>query len=140
MSMSYGEELLSTAQAAHVVQRGQATIRAAIRKGLLSASKNPDDSTWRVRRSDLLAWSDRAARRIAVNRPHPSQHVAELLATYGSADVAELATIMGIHPGNVRKHLAILAAQGQAEHQDDGQWVLVSSQIDHTKEVVSQAS
>jgi len=139
MSMSHTDELLSTAEAAHIVQRAQDTIRAAIHKGLLPAVKNPDNSTWRVRRSDLVAWSDRAGR-IAVNRLRPSQQIAELLATYDSADATELATIMGIHPGNVRKHLAILAAQGQAERQDDGQWVLVSSRSDHTKEVVTRAS
>ncbi len=139
MSISFTDEFLSTAEAARVVHRAQDTIRVTIRKGLLPAVKNHDDSTWRVRRSDLVAWSDHA-RRITVKRVHPSQQVAELLATYDSADVTELATIMGIHPGNVRKHLAILAAQGRAERQADGQWVLIGSQIDRTKEVVDRAS
>lgn len=46
------------------------------------------------------------------------ERVARLLAEWQSATADELAVGIGLHPGNVRKHLVILAAAGVAERDD----------------------
>ena len=138
MSRSHADELLSTTQAAQLVQRAQGTVRAAIVRGKLPAIKNRSDATWRVRRDELLAW-DKQTSRCTANRPHPWELVVELLEAFGSASSAELAPLLGIDPGNVRKHLAILATQGRARRRPDGQWVLIGP-ADQSQEVTSKAS
>jgi hypothetical protein len=53
----------------------------------------------------------------------PWESSAELLTEYGSLSATELAHLAGIHPGNARKYLAILAKQGRAQRLPDGQWI-----------------
>ena len=138
MTVSSTDELLSTAEAARLVRRAQDTIRAAIVRGRLPAVKNHADSTWRVRLDDLFMW-DSQATRCTVTRPHPWESVAELLGTFGSASSAELAAVLSIHSGNVRKYLAILATQGRACRHPDGQWTLVDTS-ELSQEVTTRAS
>jgi hypothetical protein len=37
--------------------------------------------------------------------------------------------VLGVHVGNARKYLAILAAQGRAERSKDGQWTLKPPEV-----------
>jgi DNA-binding transcriptional ArsR family regulator len=53
--------------------------------------------------------------------------IAELLADWQNATAEELATAIGLHPGNVRKHLAMLRAAGIVDRDDDGLWQLTPS-------------
>ena len=53
----------------------------------------------------------------------------QLLSDWGSASAEELAQVMQLHPGNARKYLAILAAEGRAQRQSDGQWVLTTAEV-----------
>jgi predicted ArsR family transcriptional regulator len=53
----------------------------------------------------------------------------ELLRDWGSASAEELARVLAIHPGNVRKYLAILSAEGRAQRRSDGQWVLTTAEV-----------
>jgi excisionase family DNA binding protein len=53
--------------------------------------------------------------------------VASLLAEWQSATADELAVGIGLHPGNVRKHLVILASAGVAERDDEGLWRLTAA-------------
>jgi hypothetical protein len=50
-----------------------------------------------------------------------------LLDEFGTLTFLELAELLGVHIGNARKYLAILAKQGRAERLPDGQWVLTES-------------
>ena len=55
------------------------------------------------------------------------EKVARLLAEWQSATADELAVGIGLHPGNVRKHLVILASAGVAERDDEGLWRLTAA-------------
>jgi hypothetical protein len=47
---------------------------------------------------------------------------AELLAEYGSLTPDELSKFQGVHVGNARKYLCLLAVEGRAHRHDDGEW------------------
>jgi hypothetical protein len=56
----------------------------------------------------------------------PCMRVAELLYRWDSGTVAEIAPLLGIVEGNVRKHLGHLARDGHAMRQLGGDWVLTA--------------
>ena len=53
--------------------------------------------------------------------------MARLLADWQEGTADELAVGVGLHPGNVRKHLVILEAAGIAEREDSGFWRLTDA-------------
>ncbi len=55
------------------------------------------------------------------------EKVARLLAEWQEATAEELAVGVALHPGNVRKHLVILATAGIAERDDEGLWRLTAA-------------
>ncbi len=67
------------------------------------------------------------------------EKVARLLAEWQSATADELAVGIGLHPGNVRKHLVILASAGVAERDDEGLWRLTAAGR-HLQEETAKAS
>lgn len=121
------EDRLTTTEAAELIGRSQDTVRHGINFGQLTATRK--EGRWYIDRDTLLAW-DKKARRYDNNimRPRAYDRAAELLEEYHSMTPEELATLAGIHIGNARKHLALLAAQGRAERLSDGQWVLTTRQ------------
>ena len=82
-------------------------------------------------------------------RPKPAQRrttntdsrerVARLLAEWQSATADELAVGIGLHPGNVRKHLVILASAGVAERDHEGLWRLTAAGM-RLQEEIAKAS
>jgi excisionase family DNA binding protein len=112
-------ELLTTRQAAELVGRSPDTVKRSLRLGGLPGVHV--DGFWRVRREDVLAWDARAQRRTS-HRKRAHDRAAEVLAEYGSVTPYELATFQGIHVGNARKYLALLAIEGRAHRHDDGEW------------------
>ena len=119
--------LLTTVEAARVVDRDERTVRYAIAHQQLPAAKD-NDGHWLLRPEDVMAWNTRA-RRLRLHCP-PTRawdRAAALLSDYGSLSAEELAELLGIHVGNARKHLAILAKQGRARRLGDGQWVLIDT-------------
>lgn len=116
--------LLTTTEAAELVRRNERTVRRAISDRRLPAQD--EGGHWLVRPEDVLAWDRRTQRRHITHRPQAAawERAAALLADYGSLSAEELAELAGIHVGNARKHLAILAKQGRAKRLNDGQWVL----------------
>jgi hypothetical protein len=114
---------LTTTEAATLVGRSQSAVRAAINNHTLPGFRR--DGRNYVRRSDLLAWDQRTKRHERHCVP-AYERTAQLLREYRSATTPELAELSQLHPGNVRKHLAILATQGRVECRPDGQWVLTS--------------
>ena len=63
------------------------------------------------------------------------ERVARLLAEWQAATADELAVGIGLHPGNVRKHLVILASAGVAERDDEGLWRLTAAGMRLQKEI-----
>ncbi len=115
------QDCLTTTEAAALVGRTQSAVRAAINNRGLPGFRH--DGRNYVRRADLLAW-DQRTRRAKRHCVPAYEHTAQLLREYQSATTPELAELSQLHPGNIRKHLAILATQGRVECRPDGQWVL----------------
>ncbi len=115
---------LTTREVATLTGRTQSAVRAALFGGYLSGERQLDG--WLITREEALAWNERTR---VVPRPssHPWERAAELLAEYGSLSSEEMGRLLQLNPGNARKHLAILKAEGRAERLPDGQWVLVKS-------------
>lgn len=125
--LSSGCTLLGTSQAARLVNRKESSLREAIASGALYARPD-DDGHWLMTPEDVIAWDKRAARRPRCSAVRAWDRAATLLGEYGSLSAEELAELLGIHVGNARKHLAILAKQGRAQRRPDGQWVLTSAE------------
>jgi len=112
-------ELLTTRQAGELVGRSPATVKRALSLGVLPGRHV--EGFWRVRQEDVLAWDARACRKPS-RKDRPYDRVAQMLTDYGSVTTDELAELLMVHPGNARKHLAILANQGRAHRHEDGEW------------------
>lgn len=125
---SSDQDVLTATEAARLVGRPKDAVRNAIRDGSLTGSNIK--GRWYVERELLLAWDRRTARRQRAGS-QPWETTAGLLGDYGPATTEELAVLRGLHPGNVRKHLAILAVQGRAKRLDDSQWVLTGADVCH---------
>jgi hypothetical protein len=126
MSFEGGQpEELTTRQAAALTGRTMDAVKSAIHIGTLTGTRKMDG--WRVKREDVLAWHARTRLRSRYSS-RPWDRAAELLVEYGSLSIQEMAPLLGRHPGNARKYLAILKAEGRAERLSDGQWVLVEKQ------------
>jgi helix-turn-helix protein len=112
-------ELLTTRQAGELVGRSADTVKRSLNLGLLPGRHV--DGFWRVRREDVLAW-DARARRHPCQKKRAYDRAADVLAEYGSATPDELSKLLGVHVGNARKYLAILATEARAHRHDDGEW------------------
>lgn len=125
METASSERLLTTTEAAELVGRTQAVVRTAICQGKLPAAGRTRLGHHLLRYEDVLDW----VQRYPTYRPHPANrwnNTAAALSELGPATVEELGAYLSLHPGNVRKHLLILAAQGRAQREADGQWVLTT--------------
>ena len=116
-------DCLTTTEAAELTGRTQGAVRAAIKNHALPGFRH--DGRNYIRRDDLLEWNKRTRRTKPRASVRSYEWTAHLLREYHSASVAELTELTHLHPGNVRKHLAILAEQGRAQCRPDGQWVLI---------------
>lgn len=68
-----------------------------------------------------MQWDAKAPRYPGAKR-QAYERAADVLADYGSVTPVELSKLLGIHAGNARKYLAILAAEGRAHRHTDGEW------------------
>ena len=129
MSRAQDDEILTTTAAGLLVGRSGTAVRDACVAGRLPGTKD-GEGFWRVRASDVLAWAARRQRGRGNPLPTPrTEEVVQLLSDWGSASAEELAKVMQLHPGNARKYLAILGAEGRAQRQSDGQWVLTTAEV-----------
>jgi predicted Rossmann fold nucleotide-binding protein DprA/Smf involved in DNA uptake len=124
MSFVVEQDVITTGTAAKLTHRAESSVRAAIARQTLAASFK--DGRWLIKPSDLFEWDRKTDRRRQIRSCTSWDRAAELLAEYGPMSVAEMAQLLGIHVGNVRKHLAILAKQGRVHRLPDGQWVLAT--------------
>jgi len=111
--------LLTTRQAAELVGRSPGAVKDALNWGSIPGERV--DGFWRVRREDVVAWDARAPRKPSPRR-RAYERSAELLAEYGSLTADELSNFQGVHVGNARKYLCLLAVQDRAHRHDDGEW------------------
>ncbi len=111
-------------EASPLTNRDEALIRTALANGRLRGEWT--GRRWMVDEEDLRRWNDAMRRnkpRATVTPSRPAEVLA-LVAEWGEATAEEIAQVMNRHVGNARKWLALLAADGLIERQDDGQWVL----------------
>jgi excisionase family DNA binding protein len=123
--------LVGLPEAAQHLGVSSKTVRELVRLRRLPARRL--GQLWYVER-DLL---EEFARTYQPRRPKPVQRrtsntdsrgrVARLLAEWQSATADELAVGIGLHPGNVPKHLVILASAGVTERDDEGLWRLTAA-------------
>lgn len=117
-------EVLTTTDAAKLVGRSIGSVRRAIDRGVLPSVGHTYAARPLVSRAALLRWHQEhppmSTRRISGTY----ERTALALRTLGPSDAPALADYLGIHPGNVRKHLAYLAREGRAQRGADGLWML----------------
>ncbi|HWJ62808.1 MAG TPA: helix-turn-helix domain-containing protein [Acidimicrobiales bacterium] len=107
----------------------RATVNDMVRDGRLAAHRN--GAHWMVLRSDLDAFAASYVRpvnapsRRETSIPSTWPAIRALLVDFGSASPGELAPLLELHEGNVRKHLRLLEVCGRVRRASDGQWVLV---------------
>ncbi len=133
MAFATDERLLTTREAADLVGRAPDTIKYSIRHGLLPGERI--EGFWRVRAEDVVAW-DAQARRLPCNKRRAYERAADVLAEYGSVTPVELSKLLGVHEGNARKYLAILAAEDRAHRHTGGEW-FPGPTCDEHKEIAS---
>jgi hypothetical protein len=119
--------MLTTTEAGRLVGRTGTAIRHAVLQGRLTGVWERDH--WLVREDEVRAWA--ARRRPGRGSPAPvprSEDVVGVLAEYGSATTEEVGRLLGIHPGNARKYLAMLGLEGRARRRTDSQWELTEKE------------
>jgi len=121
-------ELLTASMAAEFVGRSLGSVRGAIKDGTLESLRCPHTGGTLIRRDTLLRWH-------AEHPPRPAtisgtyHRTADALAALGPSSADALSVYLGIHPGNVRKHLAQLARLGRAQRDTEGLWVLTDADV-----------
>ncbi|MBJ7610582.1 MAG: helix-turn-helix domain-containing protein [Candidatus Dormibacteraeota bacterium] len=117
---------VTTTEAAKLTGRSIDAVRAAIRRGSLSASNVRGH--WLIESEAVIRWDKRTRRQPAYRRPSAHERSAEIIGIYYSVSAHELASLAGIHIGNARKHLTLLAQEGRVQRLEGDQWVLTVDQ------------
>jgi excisionase family DNA binding protein len=104
----------------------RATVNGMVRSGRLPAHR--DGAHWRIDREVFERFAStyikppNAPARRPRGIPASAPALLELLREFGSASAAELAPLLDLHEGNVRKHLRLLEHDGQVRRRTDGEW------------------
>lgn len=107
----------------------RATVNDMVQSGRIAAQRV--GAQWYIEEPDLDRFAAAYERpRNAPRRPARSLLVSgeilDRLADWGEGSVQELAAVVDLHEGNIRKHLCIAEAQGLAQRDDSGRWSLTS--------------
>lgn len=122
------DELVSLPEAARRLGVHRATVNDMVRDERLPAQRF--GAHWQVRRSDLDRFAasyvrpPNAPKRRRPTLPESAPRIIELLGEFETASVAELTPFLGLHEGNVRKHLRLLELEGLVRRTSDGEWRL----------------
>ncbi|MDP8931005.1 MAG: helix-turn-helix domain-containing protein [Actinomycetota bacterium] len=109
----------------------RATVNDMVRSGRLPAHR--DGAHWRIDRAVFEEFAStyvkppNAPARRPRGMPTSTPALFELLREFGSASAEELAPLLDLHDGNVRKHLRLLEHQGHVRRRPDGEWELSTS-------------
>lgn len=124
-----GMDWVGLPEAAAVLGVHRATVNDMVREGRLAAER--DGARWVVKREDLDEFAASYVRppnappqRIRGGLLATSRSVLEWLVELEEATAVELAQVVDLHEGNVRKHLRILEAKGMVARLPDGCWVV----------------
>lgn len=108
----------------------RATVNDMVRSGRLPARR--EGAHWRIDRETFEEFAcayvkpPNAPARRPRGIPSSAPALLELLREFGSASAAELAPLLNLHEGNVRKHLRLLEHGGQVRRRPDGEWELAA--------------
>jgi excisionase family DNA binding protein len=109
----------------------RATVNDMVRSGRLPAHR--EGAHWRIDRAVFEQFASsyvkppNAPARRPRGLPTSAPRLLELLQEFGSASAAELAPLVDLHEGNVRKHLCLLELTGEIRRRPDGEWELTTS-------------
>jgi excisionase family DNA binding protein len=122
--------MVSLPAAAERLSLHRATVNEMVQSGRLPATRV--GAHWFVARTDLDAFAatyrrPRNAPRRIPRKPLVAPEILATLADWGDATVAELAAVIDMHEGNIRKHLCLAEADGLAERDEFGRWSLTSA-------------
>lgn len=105
----------------------RATVNEMVQSGRLPATRV--GAHWFITRADLEAFAasyqrPRNAPRRIPRKPLVAPEILLTLVEWDDATVAELAVVIDMHEGNIRKHLCLAEADGLAQRDDFGRWSL----------------
>ena len=121
-------ELVGLPEAADRLGLHRATLNAMVHNERIPATRYGPH--WYIRRPDLEDFASRyrrpansPIRRRKTDEPPPAQAaIMAMLDEWDEATSEELAAVIGLHVGNIRKHLRLLEAKGLAIRTIDGVW------------------
>ncbi|MGH9126789.1 MAG: helix-turn-helix domain-containing protein [Acidimicrobiales bacterium] len=124
------DEMIGLPEVAMILGVHRATVNDMVRSRRLKARRR--GAHWFVRPDDLAEFkamyvrpSNAPAPRLGPCLPASAPRILELLSEFESASAVELAHLIGLHEGNIRKHLRLLQADGLVHRLEDGQWSLM---------------
>jgi Helix-turn-helix domain len=122
------ERLLSTVEAARMLGITRASVHSSVLESRLPAQRI--DGRWYIARADVEAYRPRLPSSAGTKRVGPlsdsARRVLALLEEWGSSRTEELAVVVEVHPGNVRKAMAIAEKLGYVARQDH-EWSLTDA-------------
>lgn len=116
-----GEDLITTTEAAQLINRSPNAVRTLVQHGRLRYVGLNEQRRPLLSKASVLAWYATHPAKPGKTR-RPWLDTLGALRGLGPATSDELAAYLGLHPGNVRKHLRILAETRDAIRLSDGQW------------------
>lgn len=126
MSEHADYDLITTREAADLLGATQGAVRMAIltRDMPVVSTSTTRHGHYRLDRAAVLDWAATHTFKEYTPR-HSWVRTRQALEVLGNATADEIAAYRGIHPGNVRKHLSVLAEDGSAQRGRDGRWSLI---------------
>ena len=121
------DELVGLPSAARRLGLHRATVNEMVQSGRVPATRV--GAHWFITRRNLEAFAasySRPRNAPLRNRGKPlvAPEILSTLAEWDDATVAELAVVIDMHEGNIRKHLCFAEADGLARRDDFGRWSL----------------
>ena len=122
------QSLVGLPEVAEVLGVHRATVNDMVRCKRLRAERR--GAHWMVKKSDLDEFASsyvrppNAPNRRSSALPPAAAAILAFISDFGAASAGELAPLLELHEGNVRKHLRLMEVAGLVMRQADGQWHL----------------
>lgn len=116
-----GDDLITTTEAGQLTDRSPNAIRTLVHEGELRYVAFNKQRRPLLSKTSVLEWYVTHPAKPGKAR-QPWLNTLDALRCLGPASADELAAYLGLHPGNVRKHLRILAETRDVTRLSDGQW------------------
>lgn len=136
MDTEHASQLLGLPQAAEKLGITRFRAGELVRAGVIPATRM--SGRWFISEDELVTFAETFQPPVVVSRPRPSRTqrtrsegtrsaIARLLRDWHDATAEELAVSIDLHPGNVRKHLALMELAGHTSRDAKGTWSLTPS-------------